>query len=1432
MRPFRSNRGEQQPRRSTATCRAAAAKEVVVTLRLVKGLTSFGVKLQQLNTGEFVIVNILENSPASLCPKMEIGDVVLSVNNSVLLGQKPSFAHQAIRLSPKTMHLRLKKDPDIKENVHRMLKVPRALSGMNPETKEYTINIETPCKPNDEAGYGFHLLHTDIVDHAICEILPGSPAAAFGQIEIGDFFIKINNQDVRYKAPFHVLRCLRLAKVPIVVRLGRVSNVTCHIKQHIENSRRMKRMSQSQKDLSEPSTSDTEELSNEEAKTSGSLITISRKASAIPSRRAITAQDAKETTPSWLPLQDNKERKRPSVSSLNQTESASRLSKVPSRMFAPDPTPRQKIGDNFVGQPISPVKVTRLLPPPSWMPLQDNNSRNRAKIPRSNQSESCARPSKIVPPSKTSFNEQLDPVFRSCQSEPTTRRSRIPHSITSPPSSLKSSEKVLPVRHHIPTQVPRPLQTKESINSDGNRSDTKQLLMAVTAQLIETDLPIPSQHQKNNNFPEGCDDLSSAPSSVSKEQSSSVSSSLLMDGAQDIEDDQTQPPTTSSSLSPTDVDNAAEGDYGGAKPKTESPLYGVSSANNNLGTSGGAYPIPAAVSKEYTSVSKHNTTEGALMGARTAQLCDMTGFRTSRSEDHLQQSQRDGSMGSVITVDFDEDVNSSLNTLLDTRPDYHTVTHERYSVSAVKSVSSSTSSSQQHSVSESPASPTSVSSSIMGSSGGSHDVSHHHEQQQKHQDLRNDSAKESYVDASSLSYAVPLVANDDVAVGGGPSRSFTQHSVVRPGEFSMSEAISNLSSPDYQENALLSAKDDLEIGISDISDSDSTILASDNRGETAVASADRAFLGGCSSVSMASRLIINSGADHSFGILSNAETYDKLKEDASDFTDQEITHKGVADITDNCNNSSSENGDDAAGRNETTGRNEVNIRLSHEASPPVSDDGSDTDSLNSFQYSPKAVDIPSAERLAKRLFHLDGFKKSDVSPHLYKINDFNEVVAREYLNYFDFRGQPLDVALRVFLERFSLSGETQERERVLQHFANRYHYCNPQEFANLDVIHMLTCSMMILNMDLHGNKTRRPMTAGQFVQNLSFLKEQIGEEKLRKYYNIIKCRPLEWAIDDESEPTGSTDSAGNTHTSGDVEPSTSGGSLQGPPVGPNPFLEVPTTPDVVYKKGYVYRKWCFEDNRKKIPFGRRSWKMVYLTLSKLVLYLHKNERSFETSPVPTPVTVQNCIRIHHGLATCASDYTKKQHVFRLQTAEQAEFLLQTGDSKELQSWVDNINYVCAAFSSPPLEGGVGSQQRFQRPMLPPKETPLPLAQQLASHERQVCKLELALGEHRASPVPPRGLAHQNYREKEQYLEYELKRYKTYCNILSSRHSLILVDDSNKPDDRTAFVAPDNNVTVSEQINDKLLESTKNINVSEPPRGGINKAADADNNQLT
>lgn len=52
-------------------------------------------------------------------------------------------------------------------------------------------------------------------------------------------------------------------------------------------------------------------------------------------------------------------------------------------------------------------------------------------------------------------------------------------------------------------------------------------------------------------------------------------------------------------------------------------------------------------------------------------------------------------------------------------------------------------------------------------------------------------------------------------------------------------------------------------------------------------------------------------------------------------------------------------------------------------------------------------------------------------------------MADEYLKYFDFDKLTLDEALRQFLQQFALSGETQERERVLVHFSRRYLDCNP-----------------------------------------------------------------------------------------------------------------------------------------------------------------------------------------------------------------------------------------------------------------------------------------------------------------------------------------------------------------------------------------------------
>lgn len=297
--------------------------------------------------------------------------------------------------------------------------------------------------------------------------------------------------------------------------------------------------------------------------------------------------------------------------------------------------------------------------------------------------------------------------------------------------------------------------------------------------------------------------------------------------------------------------------------------------------------------------------------------CDAVGFRTSRSEDHLQHTQHD-TLGAVVSIDIDEDMNSSLNTLLDTRQDSEdsqssdrdrivwtynapVTTAVTHNFNNSHSFSSSVSSSPQHS--DSLASPTSVSSSVISSNSGSRGTTNHAQEA-----LHN--------------FVQPVNGTTDPSV---------------------SEAVSNISSPDYQDDDnILSSKDIAGMAISDPSDSDSTILISErSHHQRTNGREDRD-----------NKIVIKvKGVESPLAM----QLYMELKNSEDELAT--LTEDAPTVIT----------GADA-----------------RESSPPVSDDGSDVESLHSYHYSPKAVDIPSAVRLAKRLYGLEGFKKSDVSRHLSK----------------------------------------------------------------------------------------------------------------------------------------------------------------------------------------------------------------------------------------------------------------------------------------------------------------------------------------------------------------------------------------------------------------------------------------------------------------
>ncbi|XP_038060786.1 PH and SEC7 domain-containing protein-like isoform X2 [Patiria miniata] len=437
----------------------------------------------------------------------------------------------------------------------------------------------------------------------------------------------------------------------------------------------------------------------------------------------------------------------------------------------------------------------------------------------------------------------------------------------------------------------------------------------------------------------------------------------------------------------------------------------------------------------------------------------------------------------------------------------------------------------------------------------------------------------------------------------------------------------------------------------------------------------------------------------------------------------------------------------------------------------------DMDSLgNALQAGSKNLDVPSAQRLAKRLFLLDGFKRSDVSKHLSKRNDFSKLVAEEYVTYFDFSNLPLDIALRKFLAKIAVSGETQERERVLLHFSTRYQRCNEIEYRSADAVHTLTCALMLLNTDLHGQNIGKKMSLSSFISNLEGLNEgeDFSKESLKMFYQSIKSKPLEWACDEDEKllKRGSRTGNGTMTISG------------------NPFLEVQNDPNApVYIKGYIMRKVTRDAEGKKNPKGKRAWKMFYATVKGLILYLHKSEMHHQmhfNSP-------KEAVSIHHCLASKVPNYNKRPNVFNLRLANWKEFLMQclpcddkqnqeagattdsntpqgSSDTQDLQNWMQALNLASAVHSAPPLPAAVGLQKTFRRPLLPSSLTKLNMQEQLANHERKVESIEQELEDHRTYP-PDQGQrtsVMKDYQIKQEYLEFELSRFKTYIYLLRSQ----------------------------------------------------------------
>lgn len=410
------------------------------------------------------------------------------------------------------------------------------------------------------------------------------------------------------------------------------------------------------------------------------------------------------------------------------------------------------------------------------------------------------------------------------------------------------------------------------------------------------------------------------------------------------------------------------------------------------------------------------------------------------------------------------------------------------------------------------------------------------------------------------------------------------------------------------------------------------------------------------------------------------------------------------------------------------------------------------------------ADLQAAKRLAKRLYNLDGFRKSDVARHLSKNNDFSRMVAEEYLSHFSFTGLTVDQALRAFLKEFALMGETQERERVLAHFSKRYLQCNPNTIPSEDSVHTLTCALMLLNTDLHGHNIGKRMTCTQFITNLEGLNggKDFPKELLKALYNSIKTEKLQWTIDEEELRKSMSELA-------DVRSDSASHTMKRVGSGGNSLVGMSQMTDaVLYKKGFLVRKVHADSDGKRTPRGRRGWKTFYAILKGLVLYLQKSEDSADKQV--TDEDLKNAVSIHHSLAMRAADYSKRPNVFYLRTADWRVFLFHAQNAEQMQSWITRINTVAAMFSAPPFPAAIGSQKRFSRPLLPGSSSKLTQDEQVKSHEMRFRAISTELAELTATPPDKKvkGREMEEHKQREEYLDFEKTRYGTYAMLLRAK----------------------------------------------------------------
>jgi spectrin beta len=110
-------------------------------------------------------------------------------------------------------------------------------------------------------------------------------------------------------------------------------------------------------------------------------------------------------------------------------------------------------------------------------------------------------------------------------------------------------------------------------------------------------------------------------------------------------------------------------------------------------------------------------------------------------------------------------------------------------------------------------------------------------------------------------------------------------------------------------------------------------------------------------------------------------------------------------------------------------------------------------------------------------------------------------------------------------------------------------------------------------------------------------------------------------------------------------------------------------------EGMLNRKHEWESRIKKS--SNRSWEKVYVALNNRSLLFYKDQKHAKSEP-GTYYRHEQPIDLDGAAASAATDYTKRQFVFRVKFTTGSEYLFQCKNDEEMGAWIAEIKSAAGA----------------------------------------------------------------------------------------------------------------------------------------------------------